>query len=175
MKAFKTLLVFLLVLGLASADLVNNTGLPGSHPNPKSSQTEINSVDVDENNKTNGADTSNSNNGSNGKPVPSNTNGSNSDPEVQSFLDRTVEDPCPGQNAVQNSVPKSSNGCGSNFWQRVVGTLLYRYSNHFSSCCNDHDICYDTCGGPDFRAHKEQCDDSLESCGKRLCKEAAQQ
>ena len=51
----------------------------------------------------------------------------------------------------------SSNGCGS-----VVITIDFsKYDNlsGFNSCCNKHDICYNTCGGT-----KLVCDSTFNDC-----------
>ncbi|XP_050293156.1 group XIIA secretory phospholipase A2-like [Anthonomus grandis grandis] len=64
-----------------------------------------------------------------------------------------------------NHIPKS-NGCGTfGFKIRTGGFFMPAISNWgMQSCCNDHDVCYDTCA-----SNKEICDRQFLFCLLRLC------
>ena len=75
----------------------------------------------------------------------------------QATCDRGVR--CqPGTKLISNPehVP-TSNGCGNPFIS-VQGTY------DLSSCCDQHDICYDTCF-----SDKDKCDKEFQQCIDSLC------
>lgn len=88
---------------------------------------------------------------------------------VENFIDSTVEEDCvyscrgskiPIPNP--NHVP-DSNGCGS------LGVFFDKEDlslPEMEVCCNEHDVCYDTCG-----SDKEVCDGRFKSCLYNTCKE----
>ncbi|KAH6922643.1 hypothetical protein HPB50_017452 [Hyalomma asiaticum] len=55
----------------------------------------------------------------------------------------------------------SSNGCGTEAFLLPASALPHP---DFEACCNEHDVCYDTC-----LADKGQCDVAFDSCMKRIC------
>ncbi|CAG5135604.1 unnamed protein product [Candidula unifasciata] len=59
----------------------------------------------------------------------------------------------------KNHIP-STNGCGS------FGFQLEKYISvkELTSCCDEHDICYDTCNNS-----KETCDNAFKICLEKLC------
>ncbi|CEP02475.1 hypothetical protein PBRA_009059 [Plasmodiophora brassicae] len=52
----------------------------------------------------------------------------------------------------------SSNGCGA------MGVTVSFSGFDLEPCCNEHDICYDTCG-----SNRDQCDATFASCLRRAC------
>lgn len=86
---------------------------------------------------------------------------------VETFIDSTVEEDCifkcpknriPVMNL--NHVPQS-NGCGS------LGMFFEKEDlprAEMVDCCNDHDLCYDTCG-----SDKEDCDRKFKRCLYSIC------
>jgi hypothetical protein len=50
----------------------------------------------------------------------------------------------------------TANGCGSMGFKVVA--------DEFEECCNEHDICYDTCG-----TEKNVCDSSFQKCMSKVC------
>nr|AWU67136.1 putative phospholipase A2 [Crangon crangon] len=88
---------------------------------------------------------------------------------VENFIDSTVEEEClyacrgrkvPVPNP--NHVP-TANGCGS------LGVFFDKEDlsrPEMEDCCNNHDMCYDTCG-----SDKEVCDSVFKSCLYNTCKE----
>mmetsp|Transcript_9747 Transcript_9747/g.27381 ORF Transcript_9747/g.27381 Transcript_9747/m.27381 type:complete len:206 (-) Transcript_9747:177-794(-) len=65
---------------------------------------------------------------------------------------------CPSGKAIQKKdhVPEA-NGCGASFL-RVKGTY------DFTECCNEHDICFDTCG-----SGRSSCDEKFLACMTQMC------
>ncbi|KAL3227462.1 hypothetical protein MRX96_004169 [Rhipicephalus microplus] len=55
----------------------------------------------------------------------------------------------------------SSNGCGTEAFRLPASALPHP---DFEACCNEHDICYDTC-----LSDKAQCDAAFDACMKRVC------
>ncbi|MDP2435599.1 MAG: hypothetical protein Q8P67_07640 [archaeon] len=58
----------------------------------------------------------------------------------------------------------STNGCGT--FGIKVGTEF-----HFEPCCDDHDLCYDTCGRGKAQ-HKQRCDERFGTCMLRYCQDS---
>ncbi|XP_042214154.1 group XIIA secretory phospholipase A2-like [Homarus americanus] len=87
---------------------------------------------------------------------------------VENFIESTVEEDCvykcPGKKIPvrnPNHTPKA-NGCGS------LGVFFEKEDlsrAEMVDCCNDHDICYDTCG-----RDKEDCDKIFKRCLYNTCK-----
>eukprot|EP00128_Syssomonas_multiformis_P015774 Colp12_sorted_trinity150504_noHs@2531 len=75
-------------------------------------------------------------------------------------LNNDCEFTCPaGEKAVNNpDHVQTTNGCG------VAGLTIENVFN-FTPCCDEHDICYDTCG-----ANKKKCDDKFKKCLLKVCK-----
>ncbi|KAK3852293.1 hypothetical protein Pcinc_041114 [Petrolisthes cinctipes] len=92
---------------------------------------------------------------------------------VQDFVDSTVEEDCvyscPKKKipiGKPNYVPKS-NGCGS------FGVIFEKENlprPDMVDCCNEHDLCYGTCG-----SDKEDCDRKFKRCLYRTCDEVKKQ
>ena len=81
-----------------------------------------------------------------------------------------VRSPCKsGETAYDNGVPPTVNGCGSENWQVAIGKIAAPYLSSFTSCCNTHDICFDRCGGPNFVASFESCNDNFKYCMYNSC------
>lgn len=86
---------------------------------------------------------------------------------VESFIDSTVEEDCVYR-CHKNKVPignpsyvPQANGCGS------LGVFFEREDlprPEMVDCCNDHDVCYDTCG-----SDKEDCDRKFKRCLYSIC------
>ncbi|KAH7976865.1 group XIIA secretory phospholipase A2 [Rhipicephalus sanguineus] len=55
----------------------------------------------------------------------------------------------------------SSNGCGTEAFRLPASALPHP---DFEACCNEHDVCYDTC-----LSDKAQCDAAFDACMKRIC------
>ncbi|XP_050031256.1 group XIIA secretory phospholipase A2-like [Dermacentor andersoni] len=55
----------------------------------------------------------------------------------------------------------SSNGCGTEAFRLPASALPHP---DFEACCNEHDLCYDTC-----LADKGQCDAAFDACMQRVC------
>ena len=86
---------------------------------------------------------------------------------VETFIDSTVEEDCIFK-CTKNRIPVSninhmpqSNGCGS-FGMFFEKEDLPR--SEMVDCCNDHDLCYDTCG-----SDKEDCDRKFKRCLYSTC------
>uniref|UniRef100_A0A023GAG0 Putative salivary phospholipase a2 n=1 Tax=Amblyomma triste TaxID=251400 RepID=A0A023GAG0_AMBTT len=56
---------------------------------------------------------------------------------------------------------RSSNGCGTEAFRLPASALPHP---DFEACCNEHDLCYDTC-----LSDKAQCDRSFDACMARIC------
>ncbi|XP_077496821.1 group XIIA secretory phospholipase A2-like [Amblyomma americanum] len=56
---------------------------------------------------------------------------------------------------------RSSNGCGTEAFRLPASALPHP---DFEACCNEHDLCYDTC-----LADKAQCDTSFDACMANIC------
>ncbi|XP_077495269.1 group XIIA secretory phospholipase A2-like [Amblyomma americanum] len=56
---------------------------------------------------------------------------------------------------------RSANGCGTEAFRLPASALPHP---DFEACCNEHDLCYDTC-----LADKAQCDRSFDACMARIC------
>ncbi|XP_069705758.1 group XIIA secretory phospholipase A2 [Periplaneta americana] len=86
---------------------------------------------------------------------------------VHEVFDAAVEEDCKyicpdGVKPVKNKYHwPSSNGCGSLGLEIPTEQLPV---GEMTSCCNDHDICYDTCG-----QDKEQCDFDFKRCLYKIC------
>lgn len=88
---------------------------------------------------------------------------------AQNFVDSTVEEDCvyscpPNKIPIgnPNHVPKPD-GCGS-FGIYLEKEDLARPD--MTDCCNEHDLCYGTCG-----SDKEDCDKKFKKCLYRTCDE----
>lgn len=86
---------------------------------------------------------------------------------VENLLAEAIEEDCEfqcpnGAKPVENKnhVP-SVNGCGSVGFQWQKDTLPLE---ELEECCNQHDICYDTCN-----KKKEKCDKKFKECLYGLC------
>ncbi|KAF2359804.1 Group XII secretory phospholipase A2 precursor, partial [Trinorchestia longiramus] len=84
------------------------------------------------------------------------------------FVDSNIEEDCEfecprGSRPLPDSshVP-SSNGCGSMGFSISGEKLPY---SQMGDCCNEHDICYDTCN-----SNKEVCDVKFKRCLYAICK-----
>jgi len=76
---------------------------------------------------------------------------------------------CPrGQRVVANGRHKpSSNGCGAlNVFFDETDASPVRLDAKFTGCCDQHDLCYDTCG-----SDKDACDLAFRKCMYAVCKE----
>ncbi|XP_068247073.1 group XIIB secretory phospholipase A2-like protein [Palaemon carinicauda] len=88
---------------------------------------------------------------------------------VENFVDSTVEEDCV-YSCRSNKIPIPNpkhvpdfNGCGS------LGVFFDKEDlsrPEMEGCCNEHDLCYDTCG-----SDKEVCDRKFKSCLYNTCKE----
>jgi len=58
------------------------------------------------------------------------------------------------------------NGCGTEGLQEVWH-LDQKFTDAATRCCNEHDICYDTCGIQ--KLHKQRCDDTFQHCLLEVC------
>ncbi|XP_077544771.1 group XIIA secretory phospholipase A2-like [Haemaphysalis longicornis] len=56
---------------------------------------------------------------------------------------------------------KSANGCGTEGFRLPASALPHP---DFETCCNEHDLCYDTC-----LADKARCDSDFEQCMSHVC------
>eukprot|EP01095_Lingulamoeba_sp_RSL-Kostka_P017976 TRINITY_DN9653_c0_g1_i1.p1 TRINITY_DN9653_c0_g1~~TRINITY_DN9653_c0_g1_i1.p1 ORF type:complete len:152 (+),score=35.65 TRINITY_DN9653_c0_g1_i1:88-543(+) len=75
------------------------------------------------------------------------------------FFDKECEFKCPPgkkQQINHNHVP-SYNGCGA-------GAFKIETNDDITNCCNEHDICYDTC----FNTKKD-CDEKFSKCLNGVC------
>lgn len=70
---------------------------------------------------------------------------------------------CPGSSRLvpRSNHRRSSNGCGTAGFSLPVTALPHP---DFEKCCNDHDLCYDTCN-----ADKAGCDAGFDSCLRQVC------
>ncbi|CAN8001465.1 unnamed protein product [Ixodes hexagonus] len=70
---------------------------------------------------------------------------------------------CPGsKKPVPRPVHRSSaNGCGTGGFRLPASALPHP---DFETCCNRHDICYDTCG-----ENKTSCDERFGKCMTGVC------
>ena len=85
-------------------------------------------------------------------------------------LFKDIKSPCGStKKAVQNNIPKSSNGCGSASWQVKLGQVMSPYLKHLTSCCDEHDSCFDTCGAPDFEDSFQKCNVDFKQCMYAVC------
>lgn len=92
--------------------------------------------------------------------------------KFEEFIDNTIEEDCfyqcpYGQVAMERSSHvKTSNGCGSLdvVFDDKEDSWIY-VEKEFSSCCEDHDYCYDTCG-----ADKDLCDVKFRKCLYQVCR-----
>ncbi|KAF0977046.1 hypothetical protein FDP41_003699 [Naegleria fowleri] len=74
---------------------------------------------------------------------------------------------CPNLPSCKTPKPNfkpSYNGCGprQSELMRRLGSILF---DSFTPCCNEHDMCYETCGQV-----REDCDRKLYECMKSTCK-----
>uniref|UniRef100_A0A6B0UWN1 Putative phospholipase a2 group xii n=1 Tax=Ixodes ricinus TaxID=34613 RepID=A0A6B0UWN1_IXORI len=74
---------------------------------------------------------------------------------------------CPGST---KPVPRpahrsSANGCGTGDFKIPASALPHP---EFETCCNRHDICYDTCG-----ENRTSCDEIFEKCMTGVCQTRA--
>merc|ERR1712150_186266 len=76
-------------------------------------------------------------------------------------LDKTCKFKCENGNKPKPRVghKPSSNGCGSYGFQFDTAELPM-----MTTCCDDHDRCYDTCN-----SNKERCDEVFSKCLKQMC------
>ncbi|KAL0274564.1 UNVERIFIED_CONTAM: hypothetical protein PYX00_002663 [Menopon gallinae] len=79
-------------------------------------------------------------------------------------LDEKCKFSCPsGLEPVKNRYHKpSANGCGTDLLK--FDMKQYIPTTELTQCCNNHDICYDTCN-----SKKEDCDADFHKCLYRLC------
>ncbi|CAG7816500.1 unnamed protein product [Allacma fusca] len=89
---------------------------------------------------------------------------------IEDFLDATIDEDCYFE-CPKGEPPKSrmgfvptSNGCGSYGLEDYLTSDMLPLSN-FVHCCNDHDICYETCG-----LDKDECDLKFKKCLYKKCK-----
>ena len=66
---------------------------------------------------------------------------------------------------VDNFKEKECNGCGAKGGQKFPDS--YMGIVDFTGCCNDHDVCYGTCG-----RDKSICDKNLGDCMRGKCEQA---
>ncbi|XP_049773140.1 group XIIA secretory phospholipase A2 [Schistocerca cancellata] len=78
-------------------------------------------------------------------------------------IEETCVFSCPrGEKPKKNKYhTPSSDGCGS---QGLKIDNEYLPVGDMTNCCNDHDICYDTCG-----SDKEKCDLEFKRCLYKIC------
>jgi secretory phospholipase A2 len=90
--------------------------------------------------------------------------------QVEEFLDATVDEECifecpDGGKFQPNPDHKpSSNGCGSLGLEDFL-TADVLPLEEFVECCDDHDICYGTCG-----SDKDTCDLHFKKCLYKKCR-----
>lgn len=81
-----------------------------------------------------------------------------------------INSPCKnGETAYDNGAVKDINGCGSGSVMAKLSKFSGPYTSKFTPCCNKHDVCYETCGGPDFRASHDKCDNEFKKCMDSYC------
>jgi hypothetical protein len=86
------------------------------------------------------------------------------------IIPASIASPCPaGKTAYANSVPVTSNGCGSGATQAALASALVPYLNDFTPCCNAHDICFGTCAISNFLAAFNTCNSSFKTCMYSKC------
>lgn len=56
-----------------------------------------------------------------------------------------------------------ANGCSTNKFNSQIESHLFKFE-HFTSCCDLHDTCYDICG-----IGQHYCDMTFLSCNKQIC------
>lgn len=91
---------------------------------------------------------------------------------VDEFIENTIGEDCQFEcKRGHEPVPKpdhkpTSNGCGSlEFLFDDSEESWIHVERDFTKCCDDHDLCYDTCG-----ADKDECDLKFKKCLYRTCK-----
>jgi len=92
--------------------------------------------------------------------------------KFEEFIDNTIEEDCYFQcprghiARARSGHVKTSNGCGSLdlVFNDSEDSWIY-VEKEFSSCCETHDVCYDTCG-----ADKDLCDLRFRKCLYRVCR-----
>jgi len=90
----------------------------------------------------------------------------------EEFVDNAIEEDCYFQcPRGQSLVPRgghtgTSNGCGSLdiIFDDSEDSLIH-VEREFSDCCDQHDVCYDTCG-----EDKDLCDLTFRKCLYRVCR-----
>ena len=81
-----------------------------------------------------------------------------------------IKSPCKdGETAYENGSVKDINGCGSGSFMAKYSKYSGPYTSKFTPCCNKHDVCYETCGGPDFGETHDKCDDAFKKCMDDYC------
>lgn len=74
---------------------------------------------------------------------------------------------CPSGTSLQPKVDfsPSYDGCGGNQFFIRLGRGLNPFTSDFNPCCNDHDICYQTCDtSGDNQGYFQACNDDFKSC-----------
>jgi len=93
--------------------------------------------------------------------------------KFEEFVDNTIEEDCyfecpRGQKLLgpKQEHVRTSNGCGSLdvIFDDSENSLLH-VEKEFSVCCDEHDVCYDTCG-----EDKDLCDLTFRKCLYRVCR-----
>jgi len=92
---------------------------------------------------------------------------------AERFVDSAIGEECVYECPRRGQAPvrraghvQTSNGCGSLDWifDDSEESLIH-VEKSFTGCCDDHDLCYDTCN-----ADKDECDLKFKKCLYRQCR-----
>jgi hypothetical protein len=94
----------------------------------------------------------------------------------EQFADEPIHEfvalsPCPPhQTAYANNRPSKANGCGVGGAMNNVLTTIAHYISLFEPCCNVHDLCFQSCGAPNFQESFNNCNSAFKSCMFSQCR-----